>query len=358
MTDELDHYLESVYGTGEGRAHIAVGSGQHVTDKGKFSHRHWSESSFAWPAERASLVRSLTQEAAAGSDAYVCPYLMHGRKRAKGAAVRRPVVHADCDGELDPAKVKELDGFAVASGTDGHGHVYVSLSESVPGHWHRALCVGLRDFLSNADAKITDNDLLRPPGTRNFKGPTLGTSDEPSTVGWLVEPTGAAVEPQELADRLGVTLPDATSQSAASGTSQTAEAVDLGALPQWVKDALAEITGDRSVDTMRAVGACHDAGLTLAQTRHVVGNRVDLAERLRDRTDDDVLTCWLKATDSRADWSPGQSEAAAPTPAAPPDKRSVASHLVDLALTRWRFGISMRVTPSRCPSKAHRWSGC
>ena len=50
---------------------------------------------------------------------------------------------------------------------------------------------------------------------------------------------------------------------------------------------------------MRVVGACLDAGLTLGQTQTVVRSRKDLAERLDDRPDDDVLTCWLKAIDSR-----------------------------------------------------------
>ena len=56
-----------------------------------------------------------------------------------------------------------------------------------------------------------------------------------------------------------IDLTDAGAQQA-SGRPQTAEAAEL---PQSVTDSLAVVTEDRSVDTMRVVGACHDAGLTL-----------------------------------------------------------------------------------------------
>jgi hypothetical protein len=62
---------------------------------------------------------------------------------------------------------------------------------------------------------------------------------------------------------------------------------------------------------MRIVAACHHAGLTLAATRAAVAQREDLTGRLDARTDDDVLTCWLKVTDSRQPrHTPGPVEAA------------------------------------------------
>lgn len=109
------------------------------------------------------------------------------------------------------------------------------------------------------------------------------------------------VRPDELAAMLGVTLPpnaaSATGGSANGSANQTVEPVSRW--PRAVVEALGKITGDRSADTMRIVGACKDSGLTLAQTRYVVGGVTPLAERLAERTDDDVLTCWLKAVDAR-----------------------------------------------------------
>jgi len=293
---DLTDYLHAIYGDRTGFAHLAVGTGPHVA-AGKFKHHRWTEIQFHWPAEEPQLVRAIQQECAVGGDVYVCPYLMHGRKRAQGAASARPLVHADVDGIVPLDKVRDLGGFVIGSGTEGHGHVYVPLAESVPAHWHRALCIGLRDHLGDADAKISDNDVLRPPGTSNNKPPAFGTG-EPAPVTWLVRPSGTLWEPHKLAEALGVALP-ATAASTAPTAPRSGDPVDIDRLPQRVRDILALNSGDRSADTMRIVGSCHSAGLTLAQTRYVVNDRKDLRQRLAERNDDDVLTCWLKATDSR-----------------------------------------------------------
>ncbi len=50
---------------------------------------------------------------------------------------------------------------------------------------------------------------------------------------------------------------------------------------------------------MRVVGACFNSGLSLEQARYAVASRDDLRQRLVERNDDDVLTCWLKAVNSR-----------------------------------------------------------
>jgi hypothetical protein len=71
--------------------------------------------------------------------------------------------------------------------------------------------------------------------------------------------------------------------------------VDLADLPDRVRDALAQDTGDRSDDTFRVVAACYAAALTLEDARAAVGSRSDLAERLAERQDDDVQNCWLRA---------------------------------------------------------------
>jgi len=97
---------------------------------------------------------------------------------------------------------------------------------------------------------------------------------------------------------------------------------------------------------MRVVGACHDAGLTLAQTRGVLEDRADLADRLRERKDDDVLTCWLKAADSRTERT---TAGGSTTVRSDDNKRSMAAQLVDLAVSRWRFGISTEGEPFALP---------
>jgi putative DNA primase/helicase len=292
---QLTDYLNACLGDTRGRLHIAIGDGGHFNSTGSYKHDSWVQSHFAWPGEAAQAVREMLA-AAPKSDVYVCPYLMVAGKRAKGAAAARDHVHADMDHDCDLDKVRALHGFAVASGTPGHVHVYVALTESVPANWHKLLCRGLGDHLGGADAKISDNDVLRPPGTYSHKSAAKGGN--PTLVEWLVRPSGARTDPQTLARLLGVTLPDQMSTTVdSSPVAVDVEQFNVDDHPP-VKAALQQVTDDRSVDTMRVVGACRGSGLTLGQARYAVNTRADLVERLNGRRDDDVAECWRKsATD-------------------------------------------------------------
>jgi hypothetical protein len=179
-------YLNSVFCDDRGTAFVAIGSGPYLSDKGKYKHKSWVEIPFDWPGE-ADLVESEILRAAIDSDVYICPYLMRGKTRTRGAAVSHRLAHADVDdGLADPEKVCAIDGFAVSSGSPKNGHVYVALTESVPLLWHEALCRGLGQHCGATDAKISDNDILRPPGTWNHKPTVTGGSAVP--VEWLVRP--------------------------------------------------------------------------------------------------------------------------------------------------------------------------
>jgi hypothetical protein len=179
-------YLRSVFGDDRGTAFVAIGSGPHLSDKGKYQHKSRVEIPFDWPSE-ADLVEREILRAAIDSDVYICPYLMRGKTRTKGAAVSHRLAHADVDNGLaDPEKVRAINGFAVSSGSPNNAHVYVTLTESVPLLWHEALCRGLGRHCGAIDAKISDNDILRPPGTLNHK-PTV-TGADPVAVEWLVRP--------------------------------------------------------------------------------------------------------------------------------------------------------------------------
>ena len=206
---DLNLYLDTVVGATEGYLHTAIGVGPHLDDSGKFRHRRWIENQYRWPEQRSQVVADLLSAADDG-DAYLCPYPMVSTKRAKGAAAARTKAHADVDGGLlDIEKASTLGAAAVASGSPGNGQVFVMLSESVPAHHHEALCRGLRDYLGAIDAKVSDNDVLRPPGTFNHKAAAAG--GEPTPVRWLLRPE-TVWDPHELADhplRIGLSV-DAT----------------------------------------------------------------------------------------------------------------------------------------------------
>lgn len=293
----LRKYVLAVFGDAKGYAHLGIGSGAEVNTTGKYRHAKWREVAFSMPEERNRLLSTIRRHTK--SDAYLSPYLTTGRDRTKGTAVSRALVHADIDGVVSVQKVQELGGFAVNSGTPGHAHVYVALTESVTAVVHTALCRGLGDYLGDADAKISDNDQLRPPETLNHKAEAFGTG-EATPVEFVVEPTGDKMSPSELAIKLNVTLPIVTTSSTGAAPIPVVN-IDHSRLPASVRAAVEEITGDRSIDTMRIIAACFDAGHTLAETRAIVNSRDDLAERLHGRTDDDVRVCWDKAVDFRAE---------------------------------------------------------
>ena len=130
---DLRAYFEAVYGASIGRAHMTVGSGPRLTDRHRYDFAAFTSSSFAWPDQADALVHAILHANAAGeTDVYVCPNLMQGSSRTKGGAVARWTVHADVDDDLDLCKVRQVGGWAVASGSEGHGQVYVTLTDSVP----------------------------------------------------------------------------------------------------------------------------------------------------------------------------------------------------------------------------------
>jgi putative DNA primase/helicase len=281
--DDLVDYLKACCADGaEGYVHVGVGYGPHINDKGKYGHKWFEPKVFHWPGEAEKAVEFILG-ASQNADVWVCPnLLLHdwivegGNKktgRRKGDAVSLVTVHADIDGQVDIEKVTSIEGaFAVASGSPGHAHVYVPLSEPITGAQHDALSKALGAYLGNADvAKHSDNDLLRPPGTLNHKLAAAG--GEPTPVVWQVKPSGPHVHPRVLAKILGVDLDAAettddtdrtktTITTRGQGTASTlakAEKFDLTAHPE-VEAAIKRDSGDRSADTFGVVAACFGCG--------------------------------------------------------------------------------------------------
>jgi putative DNA primase/helicase len=174
----------ALYGDSAGFLHVAAGADLHLKN-GRPTHRRWDEKVYEYPSEVDRAARDIIT-AATTYDTYVCSCLMRGRTRAKGAAVVRTLPHADVDSQLDVERVQDVNGFAIASGTPGHAHVYVRVAEDLTVTEYDALCRGLVRYLGGDPGKISDNDFLRPAGTLNHK-PVL-TGGEPAPVTWLVRP--------------------------------------------------------------------------------------------------------------------------------------------------------------------------
>jgi hypothetical protein len=185
----LDLYLDTFFGHTTGYACVGIGRKPYLNEQGRYTFPKggWRESSFRWPEERDELVKVVLGAEDSDADVYLCPYLRSSPDREKGNAVDRRFIHADIDVQVPVEKVEALGGFAVDSGTEGHGHAYIALSAPVSTEQHEALCRAWgRHLVGRADAKVSDNDLLRPPGSVNRKPTVRGKAASP--VRWLVKP--------------------------------------------------------------------------------------------------------------------------------------------------------------------------
>jgi hypothetical protein len=183
---EVREYLDATLGAAEGWLCAASGV-PYLTAAGAIKHKDFIPRFFEWPNQADDAEHWLTATAQT-RDMWLCPYVMRFAARRAGEAVVRMQVHTDIDhGHVDAEKVRQLGGFAVASGREGNAHVYVRLTESVSAEWHTALCRGLGNHFGGGE-KINDNDLLRPAGTWNHKIPLLVPGADPAPVEWLVRP--------------------------------------------------------------------------------------------------------------------------------------------------------------------------
>ena len=309
--DTLAVYYDAIIPPGEsGILHLAVGLNGYFTAAGQYSFKPdkqhpdalWKPRVFPYPDERGEAFDWILDMAQQG-DVYGCPNLLTGRRRTALTAKVCQLVHGDIDHSFDRYEVEEqLGGIVVASGSDGHGQILIPLSAAVTEEQRMALCVAIRARY-DGDDKIADNDVLRPPMTKNWKARARGDG-EPTDVWLMTDPPPARrIKPYDLGRKLNIELANVvpTAPQKAAEALQTAEPVDLDDYPlvKMAFDTRAD-PPDRSKDTVRIVGACIDAGLSIGQTRTVLDDRPDLADRLNGRNDDDVARVWAKLTAERA----------------------------------------------------------
>lgn len=168
MRSQASEYLDRMFGTKSGHVYMAF----------KAQDESWSEHSFAWPAQRRSLMT--WTRAHADSNLFIVPALRGSEARKKGDGISLQWLWADVDWEKVPAnkreairrRIDQVGTYVVASGsTSAAGvnvHVYVRLTREVDVEHHYRLNTGLRDYLL-ADNKQADNSFLRLPGTTNWK---------------------------------------------------------------------------------------------------------------------------------------------------------------------------------------------
>jgi putative DNA primase/helicase len=310
----------------------AVGYGGHFNPTGKYEFDRFEPFAFEWP-DRAGEAVTHIQKHAPTADLYICPYLMKTPERKKGNAIWRQVVHSDCDQGVDLDAVHELGGFAIWSGSTGHGHVYILLRHTLMPAQHEALCRGVTAHLGGDAGKVSDNDLLRPAGAYNHKSAANG--GVPMYVVLADTFNVTPVDPFELADTLGIDI-NAAAPSTNGTTHEAApssvDPIDLDAYPS-VAEALAHPVRlpdgsiDRSDTTFHVAAVCVEVGLSLAQTRWVIDSDPNLAGRIGSRRDDDVSRAYERAS-QRSAWirAAGAPSAGVPVPPVPTQPRQHPAH--------------------------------
>lgn len=264
-------FLDAMWGGHQGWAALAYGHDGYWDANGKYRHAKgdWRPQSYRWPNERARILDDIAARLASGRvDVYAAPLLRKHPKREKGNAAHYDLVWADAD-LVDLAAIEPLCPMVVNSGRDGHAHVYVRLAADVSPKEREALARGLMAHAGDCDPKIADNDVLRVPGTLNFK------TDPPGRVTWHIPPGEHAKrwEASALAEALGVTLTpeelplERPSRATVTPPREPRTVVTCFQKPRTpeLSTALARNTGDRSADIAAVWGAASRAGWTVEE---------------------------------------------------------------------------------------------
>jgi hypothetical protein len=174
-----------------GKLFLPFGRRPHCTDAGKYEHRSFLGNvalNYPQDIDVDKLDRLIVESDTA--DVYMCPNPIY-KERSNGSLVGAMVIHADWDGSPDDAdavleKIRELYGFAVASGTPGHIHAYLPLAEPVNSAEATRLCKAFQAHLppGSDPSKHTVENLLRPPGTYNHK--SVAATGRPTLVEFLI----------------------------------------------------------------------------------------------------------------------------------------------------------------------------
>lgn len=176
-------YVNRLFGPGSrGWVGLAVGSGPHLADDGRYGHAGFKQMFFAWPSQLNEIIRKAVRSSETG-DVYVCPALRNAKSRKKlpggDTAQAGCWLWTDVDGEwTDERQVrwerfKGTGAFMVHSGRGRHLYVPTGalLEPADLEAKNRKLCA-----LFDSE-KWESNALLRMPGTVNWKPWAFGLGD-------------------------------------------------------------------------------------------------------------------------------------------------------------------------------------
>lgn len=167
-TDDLGEFFDYIWGTEKHDSPVFVYLP--VKHDGK-----WTKFMFAWPKQRAGVVRHVLQWRAQSADVYYCPALFSVANPQKENVLGSWFLWIDSDGnapdwDADIPMSIPRPSLRIQSSLPGHEHAYWHLDEFLTDidtleERNRALALALSADMSGWDA----DQVLRPPYTHNFK---------------------------------------------------------------------------------------------------------------------------------------------------------------------------------------------
>jgi P4 family phage/plasmid primase-like protien len=262
---------------GDGRGEIAISFTKHSPDT------TFKTDFFAYPGQTKEAAEHTLRLSETGHDVWHCAHLLTSRRRVKKNAAPVTALYVDGDGAQVPDNIPQPT--AVVQSSPGREQLYWRLSMPVPPTIGEDLNRRLA-YAIGADKSGWDlTQLLRPPGTRNFKYPDAPVVE--------VINLGEEIYDADNLDRILPQLTEGTSNGQQKGAAADGEPpVSLGpeAIKVWRgEDPKTTDTGelDRSGTLLKIGRALYDAG----------ANRPVMVQSLRERD----LTLGYKKYTGRTD---------------------------------------------------------
>jgi len=155
--EDLVTYLDVLFGRQSGYVYTPI----------KTKEPKWAQRFFRWPEEKVEL-HDWILATSIDADVYISPTLFREKNAKKESALGAQVVWIEVDGnKIDLSRLPE-PSIRVCSSAPGHEHIYWTVPFSAPNEIesiNRRLTYGLEADSSGWDI----NQVLRPPGTNNWK---------------------------------------------------------------------------------------------------------------------------------------------------------------------------------------------
>lgn len=271
-------------------SHIAIGS---VRDRDLSDPRRRGVWACEYPTSEDEARDILRQWVRDGRDVYRSIYRRTRATHAEGPKLCLPSnriafeVDAVADNERARALLKRVDPTLVSSGTRGHYHVYVTLSEVLPWVELKGLALGLYRAVGVIDGGKYGGGFLRVPGSLNHK------YDPPRPVRYVRR--GGVVPIETLRS-----IVDAHTPPVCVSTATTLQAEPYGDLSADIRRMINEPNAGgarRHRRLFKLIRKCQEYGLTQGQTLAVVMDDSGGEDKFDDREmTREVRSCWKPET--------------------------------------------------------------